>query len=179
MQPATDDGPVNGFQLWVNLRSENKLDPPEFQNARADSLPLLEPASNAKAKLLVGELHGKASPVDTQGIQCQYVDYMLEEGAEVTHPRAAGMTTLFIYLYDGAGTFGEDKVVAQKGEVLRFASTGDVQIRADRGSGLDCVLLAGAPLKEPIVQVPHQSRCAYLSFSMLPALTILSQCSPC
>jgi len=146
------DGPVNGFQLWVNLKAENKLDPPEFQNARADSLPLLEVAPNAKAKLLVGELHGQKSPVDSQGIACQYVDYMLDGGSEVTHPRTAGMATLFLYIYDGAGSFGANGVVGQRGEVLRCAATGDVQIRADRGSSLGFMLLAGAPLKEPIVQ---------------------------
>ena len=30
-----------------------------------------EVAPNAKAKLLLGELSGKVSPVDTQGITCQ------------------------------------------------------------------------------------------------------------
>ena len=94
---ATYDGPVQGFQLWINLRSENKLDPPEFQNARSDALPLIDVAPKAKAKLLVGELQGQTSPVDSQGIHCQYVDYMLEPGAEVVHPRAAGMSTLFVY----------------------------------------------------------------------------------
>ena len=34
----TSDGPVQGFQLWINLKSANKLDPPEFQNARADAV---------------------------------------------------------------------------------------------------------------------------------------------
>lgn len=149
---ATYDGPVQGFQLWINLRSENKLDPPEFQNARSDALPLIDVAPKAKAKLLVGELQGQTSPVDSQGIHCQYVDYMLEPGAEVVHPRAAGMSTLFVYVYEGAGSFGSSAVVAQKGEVLRFGATGDVAIRADRGSSLMFVLLAGTPLKEPIVQ---------------------------
>ena len=37
-------------------------------------------------------------------------------------------------------------------QVLRFGATGDGAIRADRGSSLSFVLLAGTPLKEPIVQ---------------------------
>ena len=35
----TYDGPVQGFQLWINLKSANKLDPPEFQNARRRHAP--------------------------------------------------------------------------------------------------------------------------------------------
>lgn len=33
---------MQGFQLWVNLKAENKLDPPVFQNARPGALPVLE-----------------------------------------------------------------------------------------------------------------------------------------
>jgi redox-sensitive bicupin YhaK (pirin superfamily) len=147
----TYDGPVNGFQLWINLKTENKMDPPEFQNARADALPLLEVAPKVKAKLLVGELHGKSSPVESQGIHCQYVDYMVEAGGEATHPRSNGMSTFFVYVYDGSGSFGSSGEVAKAGEVLRLAATGDVSFRADRGSALGFVVLAGAPLKQPIV----------------------------
>lgn len=142
------DGPVQGFQLWINLRAANKLDPPEFQNARADAMPLIDVGPGAKAKLLLGELHGKASPVETQGISCQYIDYELDAGAEAIHPRAAGMSTLFIYVYEGSGAFGG--VTAKKGEVLRMSATGDVQVRASTKLGF--MLLAGAPLREPIVQ---------------------------
>ena len=70
------DGPVQGFQLWINLKSENKLDPPEFQNARADAMPLVDVAPGVRAKVLLGELNGQASPVETQGIRCQYCDYL-------------------------------------------------------------------------------------------------------
>ena len=107
----TYDGPVQGFQLWINLKSENKLDPPEFQNARADAIPLVNVSTiddrgpGAKAKVLLGELDGQASPVETQGIRCQYCDYELEAGSEATHPRATGMSTLFVYVYEGSGTF--------------------------------------------------------------------------
>ena len=72
----TYDGPVQGFQLWINLKSANKLDPPEFQNARADAMPLIDVGPGAKAKVLLGELNGQASPVETQGIRCQYCDYL-------------------------------------------------------------------------------------------------------
>jgi redox-sensitive bicupin YhaK (pirin superfamily) len=101
----TYDGPVQGFQLWINLRSENKLDPPEFQNARADAMPLVDVAPGVRAKVLLGELNGQASPVETQGIRCQYVDYELDANAEATHPRTNGMSTLFVYVYEGSGTF--------------------------------------------------------------------------
>mmetsp|Transcript_14598 Transcript_14598/g.29576 ORF Transcript_14598/g.29576 Transcript_14598/m.29576 type:complete len:316 (-) Transcript_14598:203-1150(-) len=147
----TYSGPVMGFQCWINLPSAKKLDPPEFQNARADALPLVEPAPRVKAKLLVGELCGKSSPVETHGISCQYVDYMLEPNAEVTHPRPGGMSALFVYVYEGVGAFGSSGVSAQEGEAMSFGSTGDVLLKAG-GGGLGCVVLAGGPLREPVIQ---------------------------
>ena len=121
----TYDGPVQGFQLWINLKSANKLDPPEFQNARADAMPLVDVAPGVRAKVLLGALNGQASPVETQGIRCCYCDYELESGAEATHPRATGMSTLFVYVYEGSGTFCGTS--AKKGEVLRLSSSGDVR----------------------------------------------------
>ena len=145
------DGPVNGFQLWINLKTENKLDPPEFQNARSDALPLLEVSPKVKAKLLVGELHGKASPVESQGIHCQYVDYTVEADGEATHPRSNGMSTLFVYVYEGSGSFGSSNTVVKQGEVCSFGAAGDVAFKANQGRSLGFVVLAGAPLKQPIV----------------------------
>ena len=99
-------------------------------------------------KVLLGALNGQASPVETQGIRCQYVDYELDANAEATHPRPNGMSTLFVYVYEGSGTFCGTS--AKKGEVLRLSSSGDVHVKAS--SRLGFMLLAGEPLREPIVQ---------------------------
>ena len=89
------DGPVQGFQLWINLKSANKLDPPEFQTRAPTRCRWSTWLLVFGAKVLLGELSGQASPVETQGIRCQYVDYELDANAEATHPRPNGMSTLF------------------------------------------------------------------------------------
>ena len=149
---STYDGPVQGFQLWVNLKSENKLDPPIFQNARADALPLLTLSPQVKAKLLVGGLADKVSPIDTFGVDVSYIDYMLDSGGEATCPRAASRVSAFAYVYEGKGSLGSNGVVVNAGETARFGPAGDLTIRADQGSHLGVMLLMGTPLKEPIVQ---------------------------
>lgn len=146
------DGPVQGFQLWVNLKAANKLDPPCFQNARADALPLLQLSPTAKAKLLVGGLDGQTSPMDTFGVDATYVDYMLESGADAVFARAAGCTCAFAYVYEGKGSFGTNNVVLSAGETARFGPSGDLHFRADQGSHLGVMVLVGTPLQEPIVQ---------------------------
>ena len=58
------------------------------------------------------------------------------------------MSTLFVYVYEGSGTVCGTS--AKKGEVLRLSSSGDVHVKAS--SKLGFMLLAGEPLREPIVQ---------------------------
>ena len=148
------DGDVQGFQLWVNLWSEQKLDPPVFQNARPDALPLLTLSPQAKAKLLVGKLQDQASPVDTFGVDCAYVDFMLEAGGEASFPREGGSsrTSAFAYVYQGKGSIGQNKSTVSSGETVRFAPSGDLKLFADQNSHFGVMVLVGTPLKEPIVQ---------------------------
>lgn len=165
----TYDGPVRGFQLWINLRAADKMSPPSFQNARADALPVVSLGPGAEAKLLVGEMFGARSPVDSQGVPCVYLDVMLEPGASCEIPRsahAADLSSCFVYVYEGSGTFGANGVEASEGETMRLAGGGDVSIRAGAGGGggggasgeggvklgLGALVIAGEPIKEPIVQ---------------------------
>lgn len=146
------DGLVQGFQMWVNLKSENKLDPPVFQNARPDALPLLLLSPKAKAKLLVGTLQGQASPVDSFGVDCVYTDYMLENGGEASCARTPAQVSAFAYVYEGKGTLGVSGTVVAAGETVRFGPVGDLVFEADQGSNLGVMVLVGTPLKEPIIQ---------------------------
>jgi len=146
------DGLVQGFQMWVNLKSENKLDPPVFQNARPDALPLLLLSPKAKAKLLVGTLQGQASPVDSFGVDCVYTDYMLENGGEASCARTPAQVSAFAYVYEGKGTLGVSGTVVAAGETVRFGPVGDLVFKADQGSNLGVMVLVGTPLKEPIIQ---------------------------
>ena len=77
---------------------------------------------------------------------------MLDSGGAISHPRPAGFTSLFVYVYEGSGAFGENGPVARKGEVLQLSASGDVTMRADQGGPLGALLLAGEPLGEPVVQ---------------------------
>ena len=106
---ATYDGPVRGFQLWVNLRARDKMSPPSFQNARADALPIVDLSPGAAVKVLVGDMFDVRSPVDTQGVPCVYLDVMLQPGASCVIPRsshAADLSSCFVYVYEGRGFFG-------------------------------------------------------------------------
>ena len=142
-------GNIHGFQLWVNLPASQKLDPPYFQDALADSIGPQALADGVTAKVLVGD----GSPIDTGhpgGIT--YIDFMLEDGASWSHPLKASQTAAFVYVYQGAGSIGADRTQARKGEIMKLSKGDAIVLAADAGSPLGVLFIAGAPLKEPIIQ---------------------------
>lgn len=145
----TYDGPVHGFQMWVNLPSVNKMDPPCFQDSDPDASPIVELSDKARAKVLVGELAGQSSPVQTGPVRVQYVDFMLDVGADINHVVPEGYTSVFVYIYAGRGKVCSQPV--KKGDVLQLEACGAITFTAEQAD-LGLLLLAGVPLREKIVQ---------------------------
>ena len=141
-------GNIHGFQLWVNLPAEKKLDPPYFQDALADSLPPTQLADGVAAKVLVGE----GSPIDTGGVSVTYIDFMLEDGGSWSHPLRPEQTAAFLYVYEGQGSIGANRTQAKKGEIMKISHGESIVLMADAGVKLGALFIAGAPLKEPIIQ---------------------------
>eukprot|EP00928_Gymnodinium_smaydae_P030846 TRINITY_DN22813_c0_g1_i1.p1 TRINITY_DN22813_c0_g1~~TRINITY_DN22813_c0_g1_i1.p1 ORF type:complete len:332 (-),score=42.77 TRINITY_DN22813_c0_g1_i1:32-1027(-) len=142
-------GPVHGFQMWVNLPAAHKMDPPCFQDAEPEALPVVALSGKAKAKVLAGSLGDAKSPVSTGSVQVQYIDFMLEAGAEVEHSVPEGYTSVFVYVYNGPGFVCNQAV--KRGDALKIEACGPLSARSDKAE-LGFLLMAGVPLGESIVQ---------------------------
>merc|ERR1719421_2011766 len=94
-------GPVHGFQLWVNLPEKQKMDPPCFQDAESEALPVISLSDKAQVKILAGEVGRQASPMDTGSVRVQYLDFMLQAGADISHSLPQGYTSVYAYIYAG------------------------------------------------------------------------------
>ena len=64
------------------------------------------------------------------------------------------METAIVYVFEGAGVFGKAgaEKPAQDGDTLRLGPGQAVSFRAVGALGLKFLLLAGKPLREPIVR---------------------------
>lgn len=145
----TYTGPIHGFQLWVNLPEKQKMDPPCFQDSEPDALPVVRVSEKAEVKILAGEVAGQKSPVNTGTVRMQYLDFMLQAGADISHTLPDGYTSVFVYVYAGQGCVGTRE--AKRGDVLRVEPCGPLALTANRGD-FGLLLLAGVPLGEKIVQ---------------------------
>ena len=55
--PSLSDHPggvLHGFQMWINLPSAHKMDPPAYQDVPARAIPLIDAAAGVKAKIIAG-----------------------------------------------------------------------------------------------------------------------------
>ena len=115
----------------------------------AASIPMVEPASGIQAKVIVGQVGGVSSLI-TPILKVQYLDFMCQAGASFEHSLAAEYETCIVHVYRGEGTFGEDCKAAKEGTCLLFGPGDSLKFTAG-GGGVDFLLLAGVPLKEPVV----------------------------
>ncbi|XP_032812525.1 pirin isoform X1 [Petromyzon marinus] len=149
--PVNDAGPAHGLQLWVNLRASDKMVEPAYQELRAADIPKAT-RDGVTVIVVSGEALGQKSKVYTR-TPTMYLDFRLAQGATHSQPVPQGWTGM-VYTLAGSVTLGpvgaEQRVEAHHTVVL---GDGDhvIMQNQDREEA-HFVLVAGEPLKEPIVQ---------------------------
>jgi redox-sensitive bicupin YhaK (pirin superfamily) len=141
----SENGVVNGFQLWVNLPAAQKMDQPRYQEITGPQVPVIEQAG-AQVRLVAGEFAGQRGPVTEIAIQPLYMDVTLAPGASFSLPVPAGHAA-YAYVFEGKGNFSGAGV---EGVRMLVFEDGD-EISVTSAEGVRFVLMAGKPIGEPIV----------------------------
>jgi quercetin 2,3-dioxygenase len=150
-ESPADGEKVHLLQLWVNLPRKYKMVKPRYQNMHAKDMPvrqengaLIRVYSGSSGDILSNTLN--YAPVT-------FVEMVLEEGASISQD-LPGTYNGYIYVLEGSGTFGENKVEAKKGQAMWLGSANDGEmssIHISANENLRLVLFAGEPIKEPVV----------------------------
>jgi len=135
-----------GVQLWLNLPAKDKMVSPQYHGIRKEDIPVID-EGDRRVHIPAGGYEGKNGAM--QGSYCKplLLDVEVSAGAEWKLDSTEN-TTLFIYIFQGAGTFGSDRLIPAKHAVL-FDETGTFLVRAS-DEGIRFFLMAGEPLQEPI-----------------------------
>jgi redox-sensitive bicupin YhaK (pirin superfamily) len=139
-------GNIYGFQLWVNLPSHLKMSEPRYQEVSSTTIPVVE-KDGATVRLVAGKLDGISGPVTDIAASPLYMDVKLAPGSKFIYPIPSGYTVL-AYAFEGTGEFGNEAV--ESVSMVVFNDDGD-QIEVKSETGVQFMLIAGAPFKEPIV----------------------------
>ena len=146
MPRRSESGGIYGFQLWVNLPAAQKMSQPRYQEVNSSDIPIIE-QGGTKIRLVAGELNGIRGPVTEIAASPLYLDVKLGPASRFTYPVPRGHTTL-AYVFEGAGEFSGQ--VVESVCMLEYNDDGE-QFEAMTEKGVQFMLIAGAPFKEPIV----------------------------
>jgi redox-sensitive bicupin YhaK (pirin superfamily) len=158
--PQQSEGRMRGFQLWLNLPSQEKMKPASYRDIPARVIPRVALAQGGEVKVIAGSLAVDGvltpGPVNGGGAKLStdplYLDVRLPAGTEFTTRVPAGYSA-FLYAYEGSvriGAAGASKPLPHR--AAGVLSDGD-GVRVEAGpDGGQFLLLAAKPLHEPVVQ---------------------------
>lgn len=146
--PEQQEGLMEGFQLWLNLKSGRKMTAPSYRDIPAACIPECEVEDGVRVRVIAGEFRDVPGAVQRPDTEPLYLDVHMPAGSRFQQALAPGYNA-FAYTYRGsiaiAGTAVPDRHMA----ILGNAGEG-VAIEAAQDSRF--LLIAGLPLAEPIVQ---------------------------
>ena len=150
--PEQEAGRMEGFQLWLNLPARDKMNAPWYRDFAAAELPRFATDAGVEATVIAGESHGVAGAVTREATAPLYLDLHLPPGGRFAQPLPAGHNA-FLYVYRGEASVAGTAVPAQRMAILANDPEADgVLIEAAGAAGTRALLIAGQPLREPIVQ---------------------------
>lgn len=154
--PLQESGRMRGFQLWINLPSEEKMKPAGYRDIPASEIPQAALPGGGSIKVIAGTadvggahlsgpINSPAQPLSTAPL---YFDLELPAGALFEQPIPTGHNA-FLYTYEGSVSVAGKSAPAQAALVLGPGERLSLQAGPQ---GARLILLAGKPLREPVVQ---------------------------
>ena len=158
--PQQSEGRMRGFQLWLNLPSQEKMKPAAYRDIPARDIPSVKLSGGGEVKVIAGTLGANAAatvgPVNGSGPKLStdplYFDVRLPARAEFSAPVTPGHNA-FLYNYEGSARVGaaaDAKTLPNR--AAGVLTDGDL-VRVQAGpEGVNFLFLAAKPLHEPVVQ---------------------------
>ncbi|MGD0493237.1 MAG: pirin family protein [Steroidobacteraceae bacterium] len=158
--PQQSEGRMRGFQLWLNLRSTEKMRPAHYRDIPSREIPVIELPSRAKIKVIAGRFERDGmiteGPATRTGARAStdpsFLDVHLPAGAEFLAPVAGGHNAI-LYAYEGGaeiGASGSAKSLPHR--AAGVLSDGDSVRVVAKEQEANFLMLAAKPLREPVVQ---------------------------
>ncbi|MDR6842325.1 pirin family protein [Pseudoxanthomonas sacheonensis] len=150
--PEQESGRMRGFQLWVNLPARDKMTDPKYQEYAPDRIPVATPAVGVSVKVIAGQVGEVVGPIVQPATDPVYLDIALDAGTVWEYTLPEGHNA-FAYVFEGAATVGEgEDARALETHEMAVLGGGDLLRLRAGGKGARLILVAGRPLREPVMR---------------------------
>ncbi|MFM7000087.1 MAG: pirin family protein [Limnohabitans sp.] len=154
--PEQEEGLMEGFQLWLNLPSHQKMCTPSYRDIQSESIPEVTTDAGVLVRVISGSSHGVQGamhrPAQEYPTDPLYLDIHFNGEQSFTQSIPSTHNAL-VYVYRGAlqvvGDQGTETVPLQRMAILSNGGDG-VVLRGQAGTR--ALLITGQPLREPIAQ---------------------------
>ena len=142
-------GILEGIQLWLNLPSDKKMIPANYQHvANQDFALVVSEDKKVRVQIIAGEQKGIKGKIKTQTpVNAFMIDVELGGQAFIQVPASHQS---FVYLLNGAVTINDsEQLQLDEHQLIRFEQDGEgLKIEGDKNSKL--LFLSGEPFNEKI-----------------------------
>ena len=152
--PEQENGRMEGFQLWLNLPSQQKMCMPAYQEFEAQHIPQVLTATNVIVKIIAGHYDNTQGAVQRPTTTPLYLDLHFPDSPvknfEIQLPKNLNA---FIYVYEGNLTLVSEnsQELVSQGEMAILKNDGDLACLLSNARS-KAIVIAGQPLGEPIAQ---------------------------
>ena len=148
--PQQTDGRMRGFQLWLNLPANEKMKRAAYRDIPSENIPVVSLEGKVTVKVIAGRFGDTTGPIHGGSTDPYYFDVQLAPRAVFEGALPAGHNA-FLYVYEGEALVGaaRQKVAQRAAGLLGDGDSARIEA-GDQGARV--LLLAGKPLREPVVQ---------------------------
>ncbi len=150
--PEQESGRMRGFQLWVNLPARDKMVAPRYQEFAPERIPLIKPVPGVQVKVIAGTVGQVQGPIQQPATEPLYLDVALQPGTQWQVALPEGHSA-FAYVFEGQALLGDAEDARSVGQhELAVLGAGDTLPLQAGAQGARLILVAGRPLREPVVR---------------------------
>lgn len=149
--PEQENGLLMGFQLWVNLPSHAKMNPPGYQEFPPAETPLERREDGSEIRVIAGTTElGTEGAVKNDFVKPVYMDVTLPAGRSFQQSVGAG-DTAFLFVIEGELAVGGQEASLGRRRLGILAEGNQVSVTA-KEQDARFLLISGQPLKEPVAR---------------------------
>lgn len=164
-------GPVEAFQIWVNLPKKFKMVMPHYQDVRGEDVPIVDiPESRigSTIKVISGTYNGTSGSCTTLH-KVSFFDVRIQPGDSFQYETPVEHVA-FAYVYRGTASFGPDRATMNAGQGSPLSEGHLISVSVDSNVsivsvpaphragdeyssvGVAFILLIAEPIHEPVVR---------------------------